>query len=369
MEYRDHVLDYLKWRGNIAISEDGFNESDAMICAELSYLDLDELVPGIGEKSNITIENAYEFYQRKIDNHEPVDLQAHEVILLLALGRTKRFRDIVLSDYFHVTDFSRPVQFCAVCIHISPVMKYISFRGTDNDIWGWKETLSMIHQMPIPSQEMALDYLNRVIKKYFHRYYVGGHSKGGNMAKYAAAFCEPKKQRRIATIYCFDAPGFNQDMMQYEGFAKIVDRIHAYVPQGSIVGMTMEHAESFMMVHSQGEGIEQHLLTSWTLNAEGFVRCDQRDPSSFMVQASIANWIGKLSMEERKHFLDVFFEVIVRAGITTFPELMALKLRNIIAILKEMKYVPAEDRELIFRVFKLLLQEHSKSKKRKDVAE
>ena len=369
MEYHDHVLDYLKWRGNIAISEDGFNEIDAMICAELSYLNLDGLVPGVGEKSNVTISDVYDIYQKRINDNEPVDLQAHEVIFLLALGPTRRFGSIVLSDYLHVTDMSQPVLFGSVCLRISPSLYYISFRGTDNDILGWKETFSMIYQMPIPSQKLAVDYLNRVVKGCFRKYYVGGHSKGGNLAKYAAAFCKAGIQRKIPAIYCFDAPGFNQDMMQYEGFARIVDRIRAYIPQGSVVGTTLEHAENLIMVHSQGEGIGQHDLLSWSMNAEGFLRYNQREPGSLQAQESIANWIAHLSFEERERFLDLFFDVVVKAGVTTFPELMDMKLMTVLAILKEMKNVSAEKKEFVFHVFKLLVQERGKAKKVKNVTD
>lgn len=40
-----NILDYLDWRGDLQISERGFNEVDNLLLAELCYLDFGGIVP------------------------------------------------------------------------------------------------------------------------------------------------------------------------------------------------------------------------------------------------------------------------------------------------------------------------------------
>ena len=42
-----NILDYLDWRGDLQISERGFNEVDNLLLAELCYLDFGGIVPPV----------------------------------------------------------------------------------------------------------------------------------------------------------------------------------------------------------------------------------------------------------------------------------------------------------------------------------
>lgn len=365
MEFHDHVIDYLKWRGNILISEDGFNEIDAMICAELSYLNVEDIVPGLGEKSTVTLGQIYNIFEERIRNNEPVNTQAHVMRFLKALGPTRRYKDIVVSDYLIkiVDGQQEAMQFGAITIHINPWLHYISFRGTDPEMVGWKENLNMLHMTPVPSQTEAVNYMNQVMKGWFRKYYIGGHSKGGNVAKYASTFCNPKLQKKIKTIYCYDAPGFLEDMLEYPSYVAIKDRIKAYSPQGSIVGMLLKHTEGIEIIKSQGEGIGQHDLETWCMNGDGFVRAEKRDRDSYAAEAMVENWLGSFTREETAHFASVFIDVVTRTGIPTFPELMNLNPKKVFILLKEMKNISAEDKDIVYRVLKRLYQAKNESKK------
>ena len=51
-------------------------------------------------------------------------------------------------------------------------------------------------------------YLEAVALRLPKRLIVGGHSKGGNLALYAALRAKPAVQERIERVYTHDGPGF-----------------------------------------------------------------------------------------------------------------------------------------------------------------
>ena len=62
--------------------------------------------------------------------------------------------------------------------------------------------------------------------------YLGGHSKGGNLAMYAA-IREQTIQPAITRVYNFDGPGFRPSFYERYDCTAILDRIHTYVPKDS----------------------------------------------------------------------------------------------------------------------------------------
>ena len=58
---------------------------------------------------------------------------------------------------------------------------------------GWKEDFNMAFKSPIPSQEEAVRYIEKASLYCNGKILTGGHSKGGNLAVYAAARAEFQK--------------------------------------------------------------------------------------------------------------------------------------------------------------------------------
>ena len=122
---------------------------------------------------------------------------------------------------------------------------FVSYSGTDDTILGWKEDLNMAYQMPVPSQEEAVEYLEKTVPHDGRMIRIGGHSKGGNLAIYAAVMCYDRLKRRIIGIYNNDGPGFLESMLERKSYLEVKDRIKTIVPETSIVGMLLEHVYSY----------------------------------------------------------------------------------------------------------------------------
>ena len=119
---------------------------------------------------------------------------------MLALAASPRFRDMVIRDYLSLFDTERQTQFAAMTFVYKKEFAYVGFRGTDTSITGWRENFNMCYTAPVPAQEQAARYLEAVAPHLPRRLFVGGHSKGANLALYAALNASAAVQDRIERV-------------------------------------------------------------------------------------------------------------------------------------------------------------------------
>jgi len=211
--------------------------------------------------------------------------------MLRKLMTSPRFRNMTLNGYTALLDDSIEQQFAALTIDLGNGSIYISFRGTDDTIVGWKEDLNMGFLEEIPSQKQAVEYVARVARQYSDKTIrIGGHSKGGNLAVYSAAKSSGEIQERIVAVHNNDGPGFAWDISETPGHKRIASRIHTILPQTSVVGMLMEHEKRYQVVHSTYDGLYQHDGFSWQVLGTQFnvtAYADERICRSTLVEGSV----------------------------------------------------------------------------------
>lgn len=52
-------------------------------------------------------------------------------------------------------------------------------------------------------------------------------------------------------------------MVESTEYQRMLPKLHTILPESSIVGMLLEHQESFEVVKSSNSGIQQHDAMSW----------------------------------------------------------------------------------------------------------
>lgn len=239
-----NIFDYIKWR-DIEIAKVEFNEIDNLILSRFSYLPLDGV---ISPNEEITIKEAYE--RTKILGTTGRTLQAEDIDLYSTLANSIRFGKLKITEFINKIDTIQEKQFSAVTIILPDDTIYVAYRGTDYSIVGWKEDFNMSFKEQVPSQIDAVEYLENIAKKYKCKIRVGGHSKGGNLAVYASAFCKPETQKRIIKVYNNDGPGFSEKIVNSEGYKRILKKVHTYIPQTSIIGRLLNHQEKTTILKS-----------------------------------------------------------------------------------------------------------------------
>ena len=344
-----NIFDYMKWR-DISLEKVEFNEIDNLILSRLSYFPFDGIV---NEYEEITLEDAY-VRTKEIGTTGRI-LQAEDIDLFPILAKSVRFGKVKLTNFVNKVEPEAEKQFSAITIILPDNTIYVSFRGTDNTIIGWKEDFNMSFSELVPSQLDAVKYLDKVAKKYNNKLRVGGHSKGGNLAVYAGAFCKPETKKKILKVYNNDGPGFSDKVIESIEYKEILGKVHTYIPQTSVIGRLLKHKEKTTIIKSIETGIMQHDLYSWQVMGDKFVRTKQTDYSDF-IDSTITNWLKKVSPKQREEVIDTWFEILNSTNVKTVNELSSKKIRNVTAMIRTYSNLNAETKKIMTKTLMALLR-------------
>lgn len=344
-----NIFDYMNWR-DISFKKVKFNEIDNLILARLSYFPFDGV---ISKNEEITLKEAYE--RTKVIGTTGRTLQAEDIDLYPVLANSKRFGNCKLTNFINKIEPEIEKQFSAITIILPDDTIYVSYRGTDNTIIGWKEDFNMSFSELVPSQIDSVKYLNEVSKKYKNKLRVGGHSKGGNLAVYAATFCEQEVKNQIIEVYNNDGPGFSDKVIDSNEYKYIIKKVHTYIPQTSIIGRLLKHKEKITIVKSVETGIMQHDLYSWQVMGDKFIRTEITNSSNF-IDSTITNWLKEVSPKQREEFFDTLFDIFNATNVKTVDELSGKWFRNAVTMIKTYSNLSTETRKMMTKTLSTLLR-------------
>ena len=350
-----NAFDYLLWRGDLGFDKSPFCEIDALILAELSYVPLDD-VCGINTACGVTVRAAADefFKTHGVDDTDlGVIVPSAIVRLFFEMAKTERFGNVVISNYINKTSDSEGKQFSALTARISKSELAVMYRGTDDTIVGWKENFTMAFMTPVPAQLDSVKYLDDISLRGVRRVYVGGHSKGGNLAVYAAAKCRSAVKKRIGAVYDFDGPGFKNDFFDSADYAEIGDRTYTFVPEESVVGMLLEHGDDYAIVKSTNSGLYQHDALSWQLVGCGFEHAPSLSKKSQALDSILSTWLSELSDDDRSEIVSAIFDAAYSTDSLTLTQLSEKKT----LLAKALLSLDADQRKLIYEKFSALVAE------------
>lgn len=348
-----NIIDYLEWRGDIPFSVDGFNEVDNLILSELSYTDFGDIVPGPEEKKKISVR---EVCDRFFAIHSEEEIMAKKSttkvapFLLPYLAESRRFGKMQLLGYVNEVDKETQSQFSVVTFALEDGTNFVAFRGTDSTIVGWKEDFNMSFLYQTHGQMQAAAYLDRCFKRSRKKLRIGGHSKGGNFAVYAASFCHPTVQNKIIEVYSNDGPGFSDNVTESEGYKRILPKVISTIPEYSIVGMLLKNELNHRVVVSSQTGAMQHDLMSWEVMGNHMVYATGLSNSSIMLDQTLKRWIYGLEPEKREEFVNILFDTLQSTGAQTIDDLKNNKLEVINEITKALSNLPADRQQAVKEV-------------------
>ena len=308
-----NVFDYLKWRGDLTFAQDPPNAVDALIFSGLSYVRYGgqvEADPG----RPVPLTDAAETFFALEDCESRVRVK-NDMELLRAAAKTVRFGQTRIVMYRDSLIPEQETQFAAMTFLLDDGTAFLAFRGTDHTLVGWKEDFNMTFQQTIPAQRLALQYTRDVALERSEPLRLGGHSKGGNLAVFAAARSSPMIQGRIVEVYNNDGPGFTKYLMGDPGYLAMVPRIKTYIPQSSVIGMLLEHEEPYTVIHSKSVGLLQHDLYSWEVLGRAFLRVQEVTESSLFLDSTIKTWFAEMTNQERNQLVDVMFTLLGTGGV------------------------------------------------------
>lgn len=338
----DRLFEYIDWRGDLSFETAPLNEADAFIISKIGSPDYGGIVPensfsiGISEAVN-------NYFSQNDPAGKPLGAFASPGILpmLQLLPDTVRFGELRLSAFSRKLASEETKQFSALTVKLPDGRHMITFRGTDDSMTGWKEDLLMSCMDIVPAQSDALDYLRRAAYLFPGRFLISGHSKGGNLALFAAAMAPRWIRDRIDAVYTFDSPGFFPDFYKSEGYLDIRERLRSIVPQSTIVGTFLFQDKEPTIIKCDKGPIGSHDGFNWEVNKSGFVPCCSLSRTAATMDRAVDNVILNMDQEERRQCVEELFRVLTAAGAESITDLTEHKLTNALSIARGVKNSPA----------------------------
>lgn len=345
-----NVMNYLEWWGELSFSDVPLNEVDNLIFALLSYVDLEGVVPAEHHGKRVTLRAAAAeyFFTHPQPGHHPLGLVIPADILTLfrRMAQTRRFSDLELMGFVQDTSEERQTQFVALTLYLPEGSVFVAFRGTDDSLVGWREDLNLAIMEEVPAQRSAAEYLNALELSDEASLYVGGHSKGGNLAVWGAVHAEERVRRRIRQVYSNDGPGFSQGTVESAAYRELASRICILLPEDSLVGLLLEHDENYIVVKSNRKGLFQHDGLSWEVMGGHFLRAEGLSPTGIRNETLVRARIDAMTREERQDCIRLMFMLLESTGAKTLTDLYRGRGKFTLQLIKFYRELSEEDQEI-----------------------
>lgn len=356
------VFDYIEWRGDLPFSQVPIGEVDNLIFSMLAYLDFKKMVHASPKAKPVSFLLAAKRYMqaRKNDPQQtPGVLFSPEFITLLTkAARSVRFGSIYMVGYVNKISLREQKQFSAVTFLIGEDEAFVAFRGTDDTVVGWRESFNMTLIGNVPAQHDAAKYLDAIAEAFPNRkIYVGGHSKGGNLAVWASVKCAEATREQISAVYSNDGPGFTKDFLSLPEYKQIRPKMHLLVPQSSFVGTVLEHSDGYDVIQSTQTGLLQHDALSWRIVGGSFIHLEGLTDEARRIARTLKKWMREMPPEERARVLDSIYEVLLANG-RTLTDFSSDKTR----VIRAWNTFDPETRKLIRKFIRLVVNNTKKNK-------
>ena len=342
-----NIMDYISWRGDLSFEQSQFNEVDNLILACFSYVNLDG-ISAVTKQKGIGLKKLTKEFMKL---HTMKELEADKSFIRLApfmmmeMAKSVRFGKCVVRNYVNDIVTEAEQQFAAMEIVLEDGTSYVSFRGTDDTIIGWKEDFNLSTGV-VPAQKRAIEYLQKISEHTDGMLRVGGHSKGGNLAIYGSVMCKSAHEK-ILEIYSNDGPGFSREFQELPETKEMMPKIIRIIPEYSIIGTLLEHEKEPVIVASSSKGLLQHDGFSWEVQGPALVRRDSLNKTALRFIEILHKWIDGMDMEQKRLLIKDLFATLQASGYENLSEVQSGGLKSLAAMVKRVEKFAPESRGMM----------------------
>ena len=342
-----NIMDYISWRGDLSFEQSQFNEVDNLILACFSYVNLDG-ISAVTKQKGIGLKKLTKEFMKL---HTMKELEADKSFIRLApfmmmkMAKSVRFGKCVVRNYVNDIVTEAEQQFAAMEIVLEDGTSYVSFRGTDDTIIGWKEDFNLSTGV-VPAQKRAIEYLQTISEHTDGMLRVGGHSKGGNLAIYGSVMCKSAHEK-ILEIYSNDGPGFSREFQELPEMKEMMPKIIRIIPEYSIIGTLLEHEKEPVIVASSSKGLLQHDGFSWEVQGPALVRRDSLNKTALRFIEILHKWIDGMDTEQKRLLIEDLFATLQASGYENLSEVQSGGLKSLAAMVKRVEKFAPESRGMM----------------------
>lgn len=340
-----NIIDYVRENSD-TFAERAINRVDSLIFSWLAYVRYPEDSP-VRTKEGQTLYETFGFGSllgMVAPLHDPRETEE----LLKAIAASPRFKDVVACLHYEKSSKVEEQQFSAICFRL-PDDKgtYVAYRGTDNTLIGWKEDFNMAFAAAVPAQITAGGYLLLAAEQFKGDLWVGGHSKGGNLAVYAVLKADDLVRLRVEKCFSHDGPGLNEACMSDPAWPTTAALVDKTIPEESIIGLIFEGREiTPVIVRSTNPGLLQHAPFSWEVEGIDFDIQRAVSYDSYKTGKRLNAWLKTMDEAGRERFVTILYKLAESTGEVTFSGLTdSVKNGSLSLMLQKLDNMSAEDKK------------------------
>lgn len=348
----NNILSYVASFGNTLFSTRPLNALDAMVFSQLVHLPLE--VAGADCRA-VLISDLPALLSQVAPRTKAEFMLPYYLELMQACATSRRYASTTLSDFVNEVEPENNKQFSAMRAFLPRGHQLIAFRGTDLSLAGWEEDFRISFESPVPAQRRAVSYVSAIAEKTPGPLTFSGHSKGGNLAVYAAAFCGEEVQARLHRVFSFDAPGQTEGVLKTQEYGRIRGRIRAFLPERSFVGLLLSQTRPFTVVACDIPGLMQHNPFNWQVSGGAFVKRPSLSAGSQFWDKALNTWLLAMTKQDREKLTRAIFDVLQAPGEEGFDGLSEGFLSNLMIMWKAAAQLPRDLRRAARRGIGLLL--------------
>lgn len=352
----DTVLEYIDRYSDCTFEEKPFNDVDSLILCQLAYLKFDGIVPSVNSYEDSVVLKDLPQMPGYEGLFSDVRYEKPNRALIRGLTASKRFQNLKMNCFVDMVEKQWEMQFSAITYILENGLVYVAFRGTDENMVGWKEDFNMVYLAPVPAQEYSVKYLNTVAGRVRVPFIVGGHSKGGNLAIYSAMNCKPQVQEKILKVYSMDGPGFRPETLAAGGYEKIADRVERILPHSSLFGMIFAADLSYRVVESKAIGIAQHDPYKWVVKEDHFKPVKKIYGTRLQMDNALNAWLLSLNEEQVRIFGDTMYHVMLSSNTDNLIDLTADWKKSVNGIITALKEVDEDTKKVLKEVMRAFFE-------------
>lgn len=339
-----NVVDYVIETKEVTFKDLPFQTEDALVLSEFCYLkfegfvsdDCHESVAFLDicnnpEKEKLFVVKAYEKDNKKLFN---------------AIVDSKRFRNMRIGYYVNRIDRNSETQFAAMTFYLDEETIFVAFRGTDETMTGWQEDFYMALKKPIKGQTLSARYLNTLSDAVDSCFYVGGHSKGGNLAMYSSICAKKSAREKIIKIYSFDGPGFRPEFLKEADYEAVKPRIIRIMPKSSPVGLLLNAPGEYEVIEAKSVGALQHNIYNWIIKEGHLVKTKMSEKHERSVQ-TVNEWVLSLDDETLMSVVEFLCWVLNSTDASTTEEFKENAFEHTKALWRAGKEADSQMKEMV----------------------
>jgi len=355
-----NMHDYIEWRGDVPLTATGFSHIDNLVLATLAFINFEGIISSSHTDGPIPLSLVAERFfadpEKPKEDYGFIFPTKDFIRLLSAAAESVRYGDIGVSAYVNRVDYEGVEQFGAVTFSLPDGNVYIAFKGTDDNIVAWKEDFLLSYAFPIRAQRSALAYLEEAAVSKGGGIYVGGHSKGGNLAFYSAAYASADVKERLVRVWSNDGPGFYRRVVNGEAYQSVRDRFVAVLPEDSIIGRLFDNdASEQIIMRAQERGLLQHNPFTWQIKGGDFIRAEKFTDDSTVIRRAFRKYLSEIDGKGREDFVCAFFALLEASEAKTLTDLAKDSFASLPAALKKLGGLTRSQRDMLFSFVSFLV--------------